>query len=362
MRRLLPLPRVAARTPPPSLWHAHEMLFGFIAAALAGFLLTAVPSWTGQRGFAGWPLALLAGLWLVGRLLTASSAHWPLGVCAAVDLAFLPALAAYLAPPLLRSRNRNTKLLMVLAALSLANASFYWGMAHADPGLARRAVVAGVDLVLLLVTIVGGRIVPAFTGSALKQQGRDSLVRTARVVDAIAVIAMAGVLLIDVALPNGRAAGSMALIASAAQLARLGQWQSFRTLRLPIVWILHLAYAWLPIGLALKALALLTNCGVGLSWMHALIIGAAATMIIGVMTRASLGHTGRPLVVSRTIVVAYVLLTVATLVRTLGPGIPALSYAQVIAVAAIFWTGAFGLFLWVYAPILVQPRADGRSG
>jgi uncharacterized protein involved in response to NO len=347
---------------PPSLWHAHEMLFGFIAAALAGFLMTAVPSWTGQRGFAGWPLALLAGLWLFGRLLTASSAHWPLAMCAAVDLAFLPALAAYLAPPLLRSRNRNTKLLMVLAALSLVNASFYWGLAHADVGLVRRALVAGVNLVLLLVTIIGGRIVPAFTGSALKQQGGDSLVRTARALDVIAVTAMLGVLLIDLVLPEGRTAGAVALVAAVAQVTRLGQWQSFRTLRQPIVWILHLAYAWLPVGLALKALALLTSGGVGLSWMHALTIGAAATMIIGVMTRASLGHTGRLLVVNRTTVVAYVLLTVAALVRTLGPGISALSSAQVIAVAAIFWTGAFGLFLWVYAPILVRPRADGRTG
>jgi len=110
---------------PASLWHAHEMLFGFIGAALAGFLLTAVPSWTGRRGFAGWPLAILAGIWLLGRLFVATGSHWPLALYAAVDLAFLPALAALLVPPLIRSRNRNTRLLLVLAALWTVNATFY---------------------------------------------------------------------------------------------------------------------------------------------------------------------------------------------------------------------------------------------
>jgi uncharacterized protein involved in response to NO len=347
---------------PASLWHAHEMLFGFIEAALAGFMLTAVPSWTGQRGFAGWPLALLAGVWLLGRLFVATANQWPLAVYAAADLAFLPALAAFLMPPLIRSRNRNTRLLLVLTALWMVNATFYWALAHADPGLARGALLAGVNLVLLLVTIIGGRIVPAFTSAALRQQGRDATLHTWWVLDAAAVTAMLAVLLVDIFLPQGRVAGGVALVAAVAQGVRLSQWHSSRTLRLPIVWILHLAYAWLPIGLALKAMALLTGWGTGLSWMHALTIGAAATMIFAVMTRASLGHTGRPLIVRPTVVLAYALLTAATLVRVLGPGTSLLSYPQVITLAAILWTGAFALFLFVYAPILLRPRADGKPG
>jgi uncharacterized protein involved in response to NO len=346
----------------PSLWHAHEMLFGFIGAALAGFLLTAVPSWTGQRGFAGWPLALLAGVWLAGRFFIATATHWPLALYAGADLAFLPALAAFLIPPLIRSRNRNTRLLLVLAALFTVNVTFYWALAHADPGLARSALLAGVNLVLLLVTIIGGRIVPAFTKSALKQQGRDTDLHSSRMLDAAAVAAMVGVLLVDLVVPQSRAAGGMALVAAVAQAARLSQWRSLRTVRLPIVWILHLAYAWLPVGLALKAIALLTGWGTGLSWMHALTIGAAATMILAVMTRASLGHTGRPLIVKPAIVLAYVLLTAATLVRVLGPGSSILSYTQVITIAALLWTGAFALFLCVYGPILLRPRADGKPG
>ena len=218
------------------------------------------------------------------------------------------------------------------------------------------------NLVLLLVTIIGGRIVPAFTSAALSQQGRDAALHTWWVLDAAAVTAMLAVLLVDIFLPQGRVAGVMALLAAVAQGARLSQWQSLRTLRLPIVWILHLAYAWLPIGLALKAMALLTGWGAGLSWMHALTIGAAATMILAVMTRAALGHTGRPLIVKPTVVLAYVLLTAAALVRVLGPGTSLLSYAQVINLAAILWTAAFALFLLVYAPILLRPRADGKPG
>ena len=251
---------------------------------------------------------------------------------------------------------------MVLAALCTVNVTFYWALAHANPGLARSALLAGVNLVLLLVTVIGGRIVPAFTSSALKQQGRDSTLRTTPVVSAAAVSAMVGVLIIDLLLPQSHLAGLVALVAAVAQAARLGQWQSFRTLRLPIVWILHLAYAWLPVGLALKALALLTGWGTLLSWMHALTIGAAATMILAVMTRASLGHTGRALIVNPTIVLAYVLLTAAAVVRVLGPGTSLLPYGQVITLAAVLWTVAFALFLFVYVPILVSPRADGKPG
>src|SRR6185437_11644471 len=146
---------------PPALWHGHEMLFGFIGAAIAGFLLTAVPSWTGERGFAGWPLAALSALWVFGRVLVATSALWPLALVATVDLLFIPALALLVLPPLVRARNRNTPLLAVLAALWASNASFYWALAHQDAGAALHALIVGIDIVLLLVTVIGGRIVPA---------------------------------------------------------------------------------------------------------------------------------------------------------------------------------------------------------
>jgi uncharacterized protein involved in response to NO len=347
---------------PPSLWHGHEMLFGFIMAAVAGFLLTAVPSWTGMRGFAGWPLALLTTLWALGRACVATSALWPPLLVAAVDLSFLPALAGFVLPPLLRARNRNTPLLAVLVALWATNIAFYRGISRGDPSLARHALLIGIDIVLLLVTVIGGRIVPAFTASALKQAGIPGPMRAWRATTPLAVGVMIAVALIDLWGPESSAAGVIALGAAVIQAARLAQWRALRTLRMPLVWVLHLAYLWLPLGLALKALALLAGLALAAFYLHALTIGAAATMILAVMTRASLGHTGRPLTVRRPVVYAYGLLTAAAAVRVFGPAWLALPYSVVIALAAGLWTAAFALFLWVYAPILLKPRADGKPG
>jgi uncharacterized protein involved in response to NO len=347
---------------PPTLWHGHEMLFGFIGATVAGFLLTAVPSWTGQRGFAGRPLMILASLWLIARVAIASSTLWPLAVVATLDLAFLPGLAALVLRPLLRSRNRNTPLLLVLAALWGTNAAFYWGLFKLDAALARHALLLGVDIVLLLVTIIGGRIVPAFTASALKQRRVAGAIQTWRGVTPLTVGSMAGVVLIDLFLPESRAAGVMALLAAVMQAVRMLQWSTLRTLREPIVWVLHVAYLWLPVGLALKSLAFLSGDAFAAFWLHALTIGAIATMILAVMTRAALGHTGRPLVVDPVIALAYLLLSAAALVRVFGLSWLHLGYPLVILLAAFLWTSAFVLFLWIYAPILLRPRMDGKPG
>ena len=280
---------------PPMLWHAHEMLFGFTCAAIAGFLLTAVPSWTGRRGFAGGPLVLMTALWLLGRVLVASSASWPFAAVVAADLAFLPALAAFLAWPLLRERNRNTPLLLVLLVLWLCNATFHLGLFRGDVSLSRQALLAAVNFALILVTVIGGRITPSVTATALRQRGVESAVRAPGGMTAVTVALMIAVAAVDLVQPGGASAGWLALAAAIAQAARLVQWQGWRALHEPIVWILHLAYAWLPVGLALKALAILTGVAAAAFWLHALTIGVLATMILGVMARVSLGHTGRPL-------------------------------------------------------------------
>lgn len=346
---------------PPTLWHGHEMLFGFIGAAIGGFLLTAVPSWTGARGFSGWPLASLAGLWLLGRIAVATAALWPFPAVAAIDLAFLPALAALVLPPLTRERNRNTPLLAVLGALWLSDVAFYWGLAHGNSSQSLHALIVGIDVVLLLVTVIGGRIVPAFTASALRP-GSPATVRVSSTLTALAVAAMVAVALGDLFVPDGTIAGAIAALAALVQAVRLAQWQPLRTLRQPIVWVLHLAYLWLPVGLALKAIALLTGAAPAAFWLHALTIGAAASMILAVMTRASLGHTGRPLVVDPLIALAYVLLTAAALVRVFGLAVLPLAYREVILLAALLWTAAFALFVGIYAPMLLAPRVDGKPG
>src|SRR5215469_3007217 len=211
---------------PATLWHGHEMLFGFIVAAIAGFLLTAVPSWTGARGFAGWPLAVLAGLWLIGRVGVSAAAVLPWPAMAALDLSFLPALAGFVLVPLVRARNRNSPLLAVLLALWLTDLAFYRGLAHGDSVFARHALLVGIDIVLLLVTVIGGRIVPTFTSSALKQQGIGISLHAWRGMTPLAIGIMLAAIIFDVLRPESVAAGAVALAAGVIQAVRLAQWRT----------------------------------------------------------------------------------------------------------------------------------------
>jgi len=347
---------------PPMLWHGHEMLFGFIGAAIGGFLLTAVPSWTGQRGFAGAPLAGVVALWLAARLAILSSQHWPFWIIATIDLAFLPTLAALVAVALFRSQNRNTPLLGVLAALWACNVAFYWGLGHDDAPFAGHAVKVGIDIVLVLVTVIGGRIVPAFTAAGLKQAGRSVPLRAWPFVTPIAIALMALNALADAFVPDSRFVAGIAAAAAVAQGVRLAQWRPFHTGEQPIVWILHLAYGWLVVGLALKAAALFGHLAISAFWLHALTIGAITSMILGVMTRAALGHTGRPLVVSPLISAAYLLVSAAAIVRVFALGALGAGYPAILLTSGLAWGVAFALYVGVYAPILCSPRVDGRAG
>lgn len=343
-----------------ALWHGHELLFGFVAAAIGGFLLTAVPSWTGERGFGGRPLVLLAALWLLGRAMPFAPPAVPGWLVAAVDLLYLPAVALLVAPLLLRTKNRNRVLLLVLAALTACNAGFHWSVLHDDVAGATRWLHATVNLALVLTTVIGGRIVPAFTNSGLKAQG-VSLPPSLPWLEALTVATTVLLVPVDFYAGGTALAGALAAVAGIAHLVRAARWAPLRTTRVPLVWILHLGYAWIPVGLLLKALALLGGFAFAAFWLHALTAGALATLILAVMTRASLGHTGRALVAAPPVVASYVLLAVATLVRVFGP-YSGIDYRAVVATAAVLWAAAFAAFLFVYAPILAGPRADGRPG
>jgi uncharacterized protein involved in response to NO len=347
---------------PAQFWHGHEMLYGFIGAAIAGFLLTAVPSWTSARGFAGTPLILLAAVWLIGRLAFAAAAVLPLAIVAACELAFIPALAGLLAPPLLRARNRNSPLLLVLAAIWLTDVVFLYALMRDDVLLARTTLLVAIDIVLLLVTVISGRIVPAFTASALRARGLVPDLRTHRWVDGIVIAAMIAVVFVDIIAPWQWLASAVAAAAAIAHAWRLIGWRSWRTLDEPLVWSLHLAYAWLPAGLAMKALHLSGNAAWAAHWLHALTIGVAAAMILAVMTRASLGHTGRPLHVSRLISCAYIVLSLAAVVRVFAPPLAPGAYQWSVVAAGMLWICAFAIFMMVYTPILLRPRVDGRQG
>jgi uncharacterized protein involved in response to NO len=347
----------------PMYWHAHEMLFGFIAAAIGGFLLTAVPGWTGRASYSGAPLIALSGLWLAGRIAMWPPIPVPPTAAAAIDLAFFPALVATLAPSLIRARKlRNLPFLVLLAALFLANLAFHLGTLGVLPAGEHIGLGVATDIVCILIVIVGGRIIPAFTKSGLMRYGVHAPVVSRPIIEYLAIGSIVAVLAADSTSPLTPLDGAVTLAAGVIQAIRLGQWQGQRVWRDPLVWVLHLGYAWLCLGLMLKGVWILFAAPFAAKWVHALTVGAFTTMILAVVTRASLGHTGRQLIAPAPIASAYLLITLAAAVRVFAPVLFPENYSGVIAGAGLLWIAAFGVFLWIYAPILVTPRVDGRPG
>lgn len=341
----------------PMLWHAHEMLFGFACAVIVGFLLTAGKAWTGLHTPRGPTLAALALLWLAAR---AAALVAPYPLYAALDMLLLPWVAGLLIAILLRAGNRrNLPLAGILLLLAGANAVFHLaslGLVDVTP---MSALHAGLALIIMIESVIGGRVIPAFTlgatpGLKLRLQPRLELPTLALTAIALAcwVLALPGPLP-PVALG----------IAAALQLHRLLSWQPFVTRGRPILWVLHAAYAWIPIGLALLCLAELGVLSVS-AGVHALAVGATGGLIIGMITRTARGHTGRPLRASKAEIAAYGLVLAAALLRALVPLVAphSLPYAVPLIAAAIAWCGAFAIYLWVFTPWLVSSRLDGMDG
>jgi uncharacterized protein involved in response to NO len=301
-------------------------------------------------------------LWLAGRVAMSTIGSVPFWMTALAELALLPVLLMLLAPPILRARNRNLPILGVITVLWLLDAAFLRAAQTGDILLASGVVRVAVDLVLVLVTVIGGRIVPAFTGNALRRAGSEVAIVSRPWVEVLAIGGVAAIALCDIFIPDSRTAGALAAVTAAAQALRLSGWRSFRVGGEPILWVLHVAYAWLPVGLALKACWLLGGLDFAAKWQHALTYGAFATMILAVMTRASLGHTGRPLVVSRAIAVAYGLLTLGAALRVFGSALAPGLYLWTLVLSGLAWTLAFLIFVVVYGPLLMAPRVDGRQG
>jgi uncharacterized protein involved in response to NO len=350
----------------PTLWHAHEMIFGFAAAGVAGFFLTAVPNWTGAPYVRGLPLAALSGLWLLGRLAMHAGVALPPALAATIDLAFLPALAVLVAPPLLRAGlGRNAVLIGVLFALWTADLAMQAELAGVSLGIAwpigSRGARAAIDILALLITVIGGRIVPAFTMTYLQLRGEPRLPRSVSALDRLAIGSMAMLLIADLIIPGTAVTGSLALVAAVVQAARLSLWRGLATLRMPILLVLHLGYAWLVAGLALKGGAAFIDGLSETGALHALTVGAVGTMMMAVMSRAALGHTGRKLVAHPVTVAAYALISLAALLRLAAPALAAAA-PYVMTGSAVAWSLAAVLFLSVYAPILIRPRLDGQPG
>ncbi|MDP6405792.1 MAG: NnrS family protein [Alphaproteobacteria bacterium] len=339
-------------------WHAHEMIFGYALAVVAGFLLTSVAAWTNEDRVHGLPLALLAALWLSGRL-AMGFADWLPGVLVAVlDLAFLPALVLSILPPLLRSRKfANTAFVVLLVLLLMANLGIHLealGIISVD---ASRFIRVAVDLVVLFVILVGGRITPAFTRNALKVE-----ITSRPTLDRLAIGLVVALLAADTVPGAETVAALLALAAALVNGLRLAGWQGLATRHSPILWVLHLGYAWVVVGLALKGLAGLLPALPEVAALHGLTLGAVGIFTLGMMSRVALGHTGRPLVITPSITAAYVLVNLAALARLADPLLAAVADQLGSAAAGLMWTLGFLIFLINYLPILTSPRADGRPG
>lgn len=215
---------------------------------------------------------------------------------------------------------------------------------------------------MILIVIIGGRIIPAFTKSGLARYGIAVQLQGNRWIEILSIASIIAVLLGDLAMPLSAVNGAVALVAAVAQAIRLAQWHGHRTARDPLIWVLHLGYAWLSAGLLLKAFWLLAAAPFAEKWIHALTVGAFATMILAVMTRASLGHTGRALVARTNVAACYAFISVSALLRVFAPAVLPARYDTVVTMSALFWVAAFGMFLMIFVPILTKPRPDGRPG
>jgi uncharacterized protein involved in response to NO len=338
-------------------WHGHEMILGFVAAAIAGFLLTAVPSWTGATPVAGARLVGLVAIWLAGRLvvgplLGVAQTPWVL-----IDSLFFPALAVLIGLPLIGTRNvRNYPFLVLLTLLFATDALFHAEALGWMAPLGFDPLRLAIDIVVLMIVVVGGRIIPAFTHNALVRAGEPSAVAPRPWLERLSIALTAAIVAADVVVPDTAASGVVALLAGVAVAGRLAGWQGLRVLRMLIVIVLHVGFAWLCVALILKGVWQLTAVPWAANWLHVLTAGAFGTMILAVMSRVALGHTGRPLVVSRATTAAYVLVSVSAALRVWGPtAAPALA-VDMLRAAIVLWGAAYAIFAIVYWPVLIRPR------
>jgi uncharacterized protein involved in response to NO len=345
----------------PAAWHAHEMVYGFAAATVAGFLLTAIPNWTGRMPLQGWPLAALVLLWAAGRLAVLCSSAIGALAATVLDLAFPAAFLAVVAREIMVGRNwRNLPMLAALSALLAGNV-----LVHLEAlGLGETSELGnrlGIATLLALISLVGGRIVPSFTRNWLAKTtpdapapaGESALDRGALVVTAVALLLWAFA-------PDAAITAAALLIAGIAVGVRLARWRGRWTRNEPLLLILHVGYGWLALGLALLGLNRFVQALPATAALHALTAGAIGTMTLAVMTRATLGHTGRPLSAGLATRVIYVLVTLAALLRVLSP-FAGNSLGLILWLAGAAWSGAFGLFVVGYGGALMRPRAEGGA-
>lgn len=335
------------------MWHQHEMLYGFAGAAVAGFILTAIPNWTGGLPVSGWRLGLLVGLWLIGRIgFLFNSALDPLAI-ATLDLPFLSLLVLMIARELVTGRNwRNLPVLALIGLFTAGN----WLVHMENMGFGETAatgIYLSILILAVLVAVIGGRIVPSFTRNWLVRQGVENLPEPMGLYDKIALLALIVFAIAQIMAPGEPVSGYLALLAGALHAVRLVRWKGWVLLTEPLIWVLHLGYAWVPVALLMFGAASLTSVVPETAALHALTTGAFGTMILAVMTRATLGHSGRELRATAGTTLIFVLVTLAALARVGAPFTGA-DGLNLIILSGVAWTAAYGLFVVLYLPIFLK--------
>ncbi len=343
----------------PVSWHAHEFLFGYLGAVAAGFLLTAVPNWTGRLPIVGWPLAALSALWLAGRLAILISASLPPLVVAACDLAFPVALAAAIGREIVVGRKwRNLMVLGTLALFLLGNAVFHWEAAGTKVAAQGCGLRIGLAAAIMMIAVIGGRIVPSFTRNWLVKRGGGRLpTLPMQRFDILALVVLLVALFFWVALPEHPITGGALLLAGGLHLARLARWAGYRTLAEPLVAVLHVGYLFLPLGAIALGVAILLPGSLAIAAeQHLWMGGAIGLMTMAVMTRATLGHTGQELTADPWTVVLYVALVASVLARVAAGALPTAA-SLMYGLSGLTWIGAFAGYAILYGPLLLRPRA-----
>ncbi len=339
-------------------WHAHEMVYGYLSAIIAGFILTAVPNWTGRLPITGKHLAVFAALWLAGRVAMATL-DGPVGWGAAlIDGSFLFLLDLVLWREVFAGKNwRNAPVCILIFLLAVGNAIWHFNILHGSGGVF--SLHFGIAVVAILFALIGGRITPSFTRNWLAKSGRAATIAPFAVFDKIAIGVLVAGLFLWLTAPAQTVTGFALLIAGLMHFLRLGRWRSWRTLGEPLVLILHIGYFWLALSIMLLGISVLAPATVpGTSALHALTAGAMGVMTLGVMTRATLGHTGRPLAADVSTIAIYALVNLGAALRVAAPFLPA-PYAQVTLLASLVWGGAFAVFAIIYGRYLLAPRLRG---
>lgn len=349
-------------------WHAHEMLFGFVTAGISGFLLSAIPNWTNTPPITGKNLKLLVYYWLIGRFV-----FWlylffdnPIfGYLLFLDLILPVSLTLMFSKVFITTGNkRNFIFIGILLALASANLlvlcelnglleefNFAW------------AGIGGIfatNIIMIAIAVIGGRVTPNFTRNYLQLKNSAFTICKPSYIEKPAILLIVFNALVDLSMPHTHLSYGVALLAAAVHMWRLSGWGGLKVLDNPIVWVLHLGYLWMVIALLLKGLEGFLTLPYNY-YLHSFTVGSIGLYMIGIMSRAALGHTGRPLIVSQLIVAAYILILLAAIIRALAPFLGLYSNAAMVT-TIILWSVAYFLYVFVYLPILIRPRIDGKPG